>query len=233
MNLTENQVISINVPRRTETYEPVPNKFLIDLIREISGDYGYIVSESKYKVARGGEIVVGTFTFHSYDDDMGMQIAFSNSYDKSRKVTLASGAEVFVCTNGMINAEEIFTRKHTGTVKDDLMDMIEIHIQKMQSNYNNLVDFKDIVKRIDLSINEMFKIIGDMYFSTDMLSIRQISALKEQFYDKNFGILGDRTTLWNIYNWITETYKKEHPSTYIQKHVKLHNHFNKLLNEYI
>jgi len=232
MNLTENQVINIPVPIRTETYEPVANEFLIKLIKEISGDYSYDLAEANYKAARGGEVVVGTYTFFSDDDDMGMQIAFSNSYDKSRKVTLASGATVFICTNGMINAEEVFTRKHTGTVRDDLIEMIEVHINKMKNNFNSLVDFKDSSRRVDMSINEMFKIVGNMFFSSELLSIRQLSSLKEQFYDRNFGILGERTTLWNIYNWITETYKKEHPSTYIQKHIKLHNHFTNLLNEY-
>lgn len=233
MYLTESQVTAIRLPDKTDTYEPVGNSFIINLIREISGDYQYEINNVEYKAARGGEIIVGIFTFDGYDDDMGMQMAFTNSYDKSRKVTIATGATVFICSNGMISAEEVFSRKHTGSVRDEIMEMIDIHFGKMHDNYHKLIDFKDAARNTNISVTEMFKIIGDMYFSTELVSSRQISALKEQFYDKNFGVFSERTNIWNIYNWITEIYKKESAVNHINKHIKLHNYFDNLLPNYL
>lgn len=234
MYLTENQVREIEIPNKTDTYEPVSNSFIINLIKEISNDYQYELMNVNYKSTKNRNVVVGIFTFDGYDEDMGMQMAFINSYDKSRSVKIATGATIFVCENGMIsNAEELFSRKHMGTIKDELMDMIDDSFKKMSENYHKLTDFKDAARNTNISITEMFRIIGNLYFSTELLSSRQLTFLKNQFYDKNFGIFNDRTSIWNIYNWITEIYKKESAVNHINKHIKLHNYFDNLLPNYL
>jgi hypothetical protein len=233
MRLTENQVMAIPLPMKTETYEPVANKFLIDLIKEISGDYGYEINTVEYKAAKNGEVVLGTYSFNSMDNDMGAQMAFLNSYDRSRKVTLCSGAVVFVCTNGMINAEEIFTRKHTGTVRDEIMVTIEDQIVKMRDNFDDLVEFKDTIRRVTISVEEMFRLSGDLFFSTELISTRDLSELKNQFHDKNFGVIGERVSLWQIYNWFTEMFKKTNSTNHIDRHIRFHNYFNSILPKYL
>ncbi|NCC41617.1 MAG: DUF932 domain-containing protein, partial [Gammaproteobacteria bacterium] len=218
---------------KTETYEPVPNKFLIELIKETSGDYGYEISSVEYKASKGGNIVLGTFSFEGIDEDMGAQMAFLNSYDKSRRVTIATGAVIFVCTNGMINAEEVFVRKHTGSVRDDVMDTIENQILRMRDNYDDLISFKETTKLVSISIEEMYRLSGDLFFSTELVSSQDLSKLKKQFSDKNFGITGERVNLFQIYNWFTEIFKETNSMDHIQRHIKFHNYFNSVLPKYL
>jgi hypothetical protein len=225
--------MAIPLPMQTDTYEPVANKFLIDLIREISGDYGYELDNKEYKIARGGEVTVGIFSFSGYDTDMGLQIGFLNSYDRSRSVAICTGAKIHICTNSMINAEEVFKRKHTGTVRDEIMVTIEDQIVKMRDNYDNLVDFKDRIKLISISIEEMFRLSGDLFFSTELISTRDLSELKNQFHDKNFGVMGERVSLWQVYNWFTEIFKKTNSNDHINRHIRFHNYFNSILPKYL
>lgn len=233
MYLTEQQVQSIPVPVKTDTYEPVSNRFLIELIKEISGDYGYEAVNKEYKASKGGEVVLGIFNFESDDLDMGLQMAFLNSYDKSRSVTIATGAIVFVCANGMVSAEEVFKRKHTGSVRDEIMETIEVQVAKMRNDFDELVSFKETIKNVSIPIEEMYRLSGDLFFTTELISTRHLSELKNQFSDRNFGVIGERVSLWNIYNWMTELFKKEQPVNHISKHIKLHNYFNSILPKYL
>lgn len=233
MRLTENQIINIPLPEKTDTYEPVANKFLINLIEEISKDYNYDIYNKEYKASKGGEVVVGIFSFRGYDEDMGLQMAFLNSYDKSRSVTIATGANVFICSNGMISAEEIFKRKHTGTVRDEIMVTIENQIVRMRDNFDDLIEFKNTVRNISISVEEMFRLSGDLFFSTDIISTRDLSELKNQFSEKNFGVIGERVSLWQIYNWFTEIFKKTNSVDHINRHIRFHNYFNSILPKYL
>src|SRR5471030_1875654 len=66
-----------------------------------------------------------------------------NSADKSFALSILSGARVFVCANGVLNAEHIISRKHTSGLDmvesiDKALDAFMDSIRAFQETYTRL-----------------------------------------------------------------------------------------------
>lgn len=223
--VTEKELFAIALPQQTETYIPVSNQLLINKVKEIAGDYGLFPIKQRYQIAKEGDVMTGVINFGGEDKEMGMSIGLRNSYDKSKTLAIGSGANVMVCTNGMFRADIIEMRKHTGNVILELEHIIERQIIQMQNEFYDLVNFKNRAKEIKVGRIVTSHLIGEMFYEQDLITTTQMSVIKKEMNSTTFGVMGEKVSLWNIYNWITESYKSEHPSNFLNKHVEFHNYF--------
>lgn len=228
-NVTEQELALIPIPQETDTYIPVSNQMLLNKVREIAGDYGYYPLKQSFTTAKGGDVMTGVINFGGSDKDMGMSLGVLNSYDKSKKLAIASGTNVYICTNGMFRADIVEMRKHTGNVILELETIITRQIVNMRKEYDTLIEFKDRAKSAQIDRLLVSHLIGEMFYEEDLITTTQMSIVKREMSNSTFGVMNEKISLWQVYNWVTESYKAEHPASFLNKHIEFHNYFeNKL-----
>ena len=105
---TKEEVVSIPVPAKTRSYQPVSHEKFINLIHAMAGDFGLELGNPQYGVSapdketRFCQRLFGTFDVigqDHMDNQVRLMIGFRNSYDKSLAAGVCFGSRVFVCDN--------------------------------------------------------------------------------------------------------------------------------------
>lgn len=211
----------IPLPTQTRTYKPVSHAVFIDEIKEELYKKGHSVKTERYLTANNGLIMTGNFTIENSNSEFNPAIYFTNSYNKMRKAELTSGMIVLVCSNGMISIDVTnrFSKKHSGTVLEDLKNNIVLTVESIEDEFEKLKKNAEEMKQIQLSDNQIASIIGDMYINESMISETQLSILKKEVKTStNF----KDNTVWDLYNNTTEAFKISHPMHFDKQHLKLH-----------
>ena len=211
----------IPLPTQTRTYKPVSHAVFIDEIKKELYKRGHSVKTERYLTANNGLIMTGNFTIENPDGEINPAIFFTNSYNKMRKAELTNGVIVLVCSNGMISMDVTnkFSKKHSGTVLEDLRNNIVLSVESIDEEFEKLRKNAEEMKQIQLSDNQIASIIGDMYINESMISETQLSILKKEVKTStNF----KDNTVWDLYNNTTEAFKASHPMHFDKQHLKLH-----------
>ena len=122
----------IPLPTLTTTYKPVPHTVFLDEIKEEL--YKYIIENE--------------------NNIMNPAIYFTNSYNKMRRAELQGGISILVCKNGAIGIDTAsrFSRKHSGTVLEDLRTNIVLTVDSLEEQFNrlkhNMEEMQQIIKGI-------------------------------------------------------------------------------------
>ena len=92
--------------------------------------------------------------FKSDNEEMGLSVAFRNSYDKSMSVGVAIGASVFICDNLALHGDIAVMKKHTKNVWTELEDLAIASLYKAQRNFNKVIVDSQRMKGIALNDDE-------------------------------------------------------------------------------
>jgi len=227
----------------TETYTPVTNKYIMDIIETKLHDVGLTIKSQEYKVAtsKEGDIkgVIGAYNITTDDGEFGQRIMFRNSYDKSMSFAFCCGTLVWICENGCVSGDYTYKRVHRGviiedqsTTERDVITNINDGFKTLQVSFERIAGQVRELKKFELSPNESYDILGNLFFEKKVLSITQMSIIKKEFEcSRHFKHLGDPTfTAYDLYNHITESLKVSHPLSYISDHVKTHSLFEEVFS---
>ncbi len=95
---------------------------LVDSLNESFDAAGFTGRSQKWAVSKGGAELFGGFTFE--DSEVGpnlhgacYSVGFRSSNNMRYAVTMAMGAEVMVCKNGVITGTHVLSRKHTSGLR--------------------------------------------------------------------------------------------------------------------
>jgi len=232
MVVTQQELFQVRVPQETSTYKPISNRILIETVKEIAHGFGHTITNELYRTNNAMTQMTGLLTIPTDDKEQGMSIGLLNSYDKSKKVGVGTGSCVFVCTNGMFNADFTEIRKHQGTIQQDLEDIIKGQLMQMAERHNKLVQFREDIKKLFVSRQDVAHLLGEMYLN-DIVRVTQLTKIKEGMVKDTKGIFGEQVSLWRVYNWVTESLKSEHPSSLFDAHVDFHKFIEQKFNNYI
>ncbi|HAH22473.1 MAG TPA: hypothetical protein DCL77_01680 [Prolixibacteraceae bacterium] len=223
--LKKEELFQIPVPKGTATYVPISNKGLISTVDARLSDYGFKVCSEQFQTAESGQIMIAKYGIQSENDEIAMMLAFGNSYNKTRKVSIAAGGQVIICCNGMVKGDFVSMRKHNGSISYDLNSLIEDAIQSMGIKHSSLLEDTKQLKEYQFNNRKEFiSLIGDMYFNHQFLNTVQLNIIKREIqYSEHFAMLTpNQLTAWNLYNNVTEALKVAHPTEYISSHKALH-----------
>lgn len=226
------------IPWNNGTYTPVSNKLIMDLIEDKLSQNGLIIKDQSYKTARteNGLVkgVIGNYDISSGNGEFGQRMVFRNSYDKSMSFAFAVGCVVFCCTNGCISGDYQYKRVHRGVISNDSSTTIEDIIENIDGGFkqlqiafeHNIVQLNEL-KKLEISPNETYDILGELFFKQEVISVTQMSIIKKELqFSKNFKHFGDKDfTAYDLYNHVTESLKSSHPLTYVQDHIATHKLF--------
>lgn len=95
--MTRERLISVPVPRDTESYSAVSHRSIIEVMQEELDRNNMLVVSEKYNTNRIGTQVIGYMDIRRTDnEELGMRVAFRNSYDKSMSVAFTAGSVVWI-----------------------------------------------------------------------------------------------------------------------------------------
>jgi len=219
------KALSATIPARTESYTPVPHRLFLDTLRQKIVEQGNEIDSTKIYINETGTRLTGYFNIRNNEltqNDLGIQMmaGFKNSYDKSMVAGFAAGGNVIVCGNGMVSGDLIsFKRKHTGTIVQELMDMFDIGIHRMTEGFHRLVQDASTMRDYSLTSRQKAELLGVMYFEEGILKPDQLSFIRNQIKESE-AFRG--TTLWDLYNNVTESLKSTYVMNHIDNHIRLH-----------
>jgi len=212
---------TIPLPEQTATYKPVPHAVFLDEIKDELYKQNYRIKEERYLTANNGLIMTGKYIIENEDSMMNPAMFFTNSYNKMRRAELQSGLSILVCKNGAIGIDLAtrFSRKHSGTVLEDLRANIISAVGSIEEQFKRLRQNMYEMQEIHLTNTQVAQIVGDMYINEGLIKETQLSILKNEIKtSKDFK--GD--TAYDLYNHCTEALKDNHPMDFDKQHVKLH-----------
>lgn len=231
------------IPWNNGTYTPLANSVIMDLVNTKINNLGLVIKDENYKVTRNNDGlikgVIGAYDISTSEGDYGQRVMFRNSYDKSMSFAFVCGMVVWICSNGCISGDYQYRRIHRGVIKDDTSTTMQDVIENINGGFNMLqksfeVNIKTMndLKQFEISPNETYDILGNLFFEQNVISITQMSIIKKEFeFSHNFRHLGDKDfTAFDLYNHITESLKSSHPLTYINDHIKTHDLFKQIFN---
>jgi hypothetical protein len=221
------RAINAPIPARTDSYSPIPHSYFLDTVSNEIGNAGglEVTGQRVYTNMKGTKLVGFTSVKHrgmESDPDFGleMMVGYKNSYDKSMSAALVAGAQVMICSNGVIAGDMMsFVRKHTGTIQEELVVKTRDAIQSMREGFSKLVLEVDIMRDYQLTDKQKAEIMGVMYFEENMVTPNQLSVIKKEMSESPH-FKGD--SLWDLYNNVTESFKSSHPLRHIDDHINLH-----------
>ncbi len=224
---------AVPVPEQTASYKPVSHESLVDLTLEASDKNGFMLRKENYFAAEGGKIVTAYYDFNFGDDpEIGLRIAFQNSYNKKVSLKYAIGINVFVCENGAFSGDMgAFKKKHVGEVQTVTPSSVHEYFQKAGDNYSLMLLNKKFLRKIELNKKAAAAIVGDMYFNKGLLKETQIAEVKRQMEKPTFDYKAAGTA-WELYNHITHALKTVHPTDYIDSHIAVNDYFTKRFKIY-
>lgn len=214
------------IPAMTDTYTPIPHgDFLSTLVTKLD-QAGYNVTSKRIHINGLATKLVGFLDVEDrnnpYRDDFAfrMMFGFKNSYDKSMVAALAAGATVILCGNGVVSGDLItFKRKHTGTIREELDEKIDLGVSLLRPNFDRLISDAEIMRNYELTSKQKAEILGVMYFEEEIVSPTQLSIIKRELeHSQHFR----EPNLWSLYNNITESLKTSHPIRLMNDHIRLH-----------
>jgi hypothetical protein len=228
--VTREQLDLIAMPEPTESYVPVSHYHLADKLLTISQDIlrDYILIGENYGIARQGNQLFAVLKFKGEKTDMGLSIAFRNSYDRSMAIGLAIGASVFVCDNLALTGEIVVMKKHTKNVWTELEEAAIATIYKSQKNYEQIICDAESFKALPMENLEAFQLMG-VLFGNNIISPRQLTVLKSEWLRPHHEEFQPRN-MWSFYNACTESLKSSPPVSVMEKHVRLHNTIQQIVS---
>lgn len=216
--VTKDQLDLIQVPEATDSYVPVSHYSLSDKISTISKDIlrDYTLIGENYAVARQGQQLFALLKFKSDNDEMGLSVAFRNSYDKSMSVGIAIGASVFICDNLALRGDIAIMKKHTLNVWDTLENITIQTLYKAQRKFEEVIVDSRKMKDRPMSNDEAFRLMGYLY-GHNLVSPRQLTVLKDEWIKPSHEQFRDRN-MWSLFNATTEALKSCPPTIIMEKH---------------
>lgn len=210
-------VLNYQLPLETDSYKPVPHALIIQMLTNTLKNKGHDLRNEVYNSAMTGDVVQGRFLVDGTHHEMGMEIQFLNSYNKSTTLSIAMGGHVFICTNGCVAGEYTFKRKHTGDIIEDLNLFINNSVESLYTNYKSSLELMDVLKQIQINERQRAELIGRMLLEQQFITVTQVGLIEKAHEQTSF----KDNTMWSLYNNVTQAFKTTHPSKAIGVHTAL------------
>ena len=123
-------------PDKTRSYNPVPHYTGVSLVEDALTKRRFTLSEPRHYVSKNRKQFWSMYAVsHTNLPNTGGQfqweIAVRNSYDRTMSFGLAVGTRIFVCTNGMMEADSFMRTRHTKNVWDRVPELIQASVSNI------------------------------------------------------------------------------------------------------
>ena len=216
------ELSAIEIPKRTDTYEPVAFADLLVNTKNICDDLLDLeFIDQKLAVSKDEQRFFGLLQYKNPDnDEMGQAIGIRSSHDKSMSIGFCAGSTVFVCDNMAFTGDVTYMRKHTKNVFDDLQDKLVSVLYKSKNKFANIVEDSKNMKQMPIHTNDAYSFIGRA-FGHKTFGARQAAEAIRMWDNPPYAEFM-KQNVWSLYNACTEALKSTPPNSILERHIKLH-----------
>lgn len=222
------RLFSAQVPERTDSYTPIAHSKIDEETRRILSEMGFEMKDSVYNSSTDGMIGQCQYNIqYGNDSEMGLMVAWQNSYNKLVSFKYAIGAHVMICSNGMVAGDlGAYKRKHTGTADLEAFQIMKNYLSNAKSIYERLITDREHLKTISLTPTRMAELMGKMFIEKEIITSTQINIMKREMYSPTYDYGVPVHNAWSLYNFATHAFKEDSPRSWMKRHVDLHSFFN-------
>lgn len=218
--LSYEKMIQAEIPARTNTYTPVPHQDIDTYVKSLTKELGFCVVDQEFRVNGKGNVAIGLYTLDRDCEERGMQFRFAwrNSYDKSRKLTIASGVRILVCSNGAFWGDNSnLSRKHQGELDMEFRDVVEREMLLADRRLNEGKAYEREWSENRLTKKQWTAMFGEVIMANKIITPTMLNPLREDLRHGPFRVERDGShTRWGMYMNITHALKNVHPGEYIR-----------------
>jgi len=208
-------IVGAALPNHADTYTVIKHEDVINLCINELEQAGFNIIGETYRATSAGDIATGVYKVtYGNDPDLGIMLAWTNSYNKQVAFNCTSGAYVVNSGNLMIGnygTLNKFRRKHTGTADEDTENSIKDQITHAKMHFASLAEDKKKMEAIKLNRTEQAELLGILFAREDLLTPRQATIVKKLMNKPNFFYGGGSDSLWTYYNYVSEALQDTHP----------------------
>ena len=208
-------IVGAALPNHADTYTVIKHEDVINLCINELEQAGFNIIGETYRATSQGDIATGVYKVtYGNDPDLGIMLAWTNSYNKQVAFNCTSGAYVVNSGNLMIGnygTLNKFRRKHTGTADEDTENSIKDQITHAKMHFASLAEDKKKMEAIKMSRTEQAELLGILFAKEDLLTPRQATIVKKLMNKPNFFYGGGSDSLWTFYNYVSEALQDTHP----------------------
>jgi hypothetical protein len=225
-NSTKDVLLRAQVPQQTRTYKPITHQQLIDLTLESIQQAGFTLDKELYSSTTDGQIANGNFTISNVTDkEMQLQIGWQNSYNKTLSLKFAIGARIFICQNGSVHGDMgSFRKKHMGTVQEFTPAAITEYIKQAGDTFQTMQTERESMKQIEVSRRTQAELVGRLLLEEKLISTMQVNQIAAELANPTYDY-GAPGSMWELYQFTTQTMKETHPRFWINDHMQAHKFF--------
>lgn len=202
----------VRTPKETNRWKPVPHATVVDVTRNNLEESGFEIVNECHNLAKQNDHYFGMFQVihpNRVGSDRGTVVGMRNSHDKLFAAGLCAGEAPFICDNLIFHNDVVFTRKHVGEFKAELLNRVQAIIKALlpmwEAQDNRVEAYKDVA----LNDREAQHLIFDVYEAgnkTNLIGQSTLAQAWEQWKDSDHKVFRDRN-LNSLYNAFTEVSK--------------------------
>jgi len=223
---TKQILINATLPESTRTYKCIPHQQVIDCTLEALDKAGLVLAHETYAASKEGQIATGKYTIKSVaDNEMQLQIAWLNSYNKTKRLTYGIGAQVFICQNGMVSADMgFFKKKHQGEIQEFTPLAIIEYVKQAEEVFKRLQNEREKMKQVQLTKRVIAELLGRAVVEEEFITTTQLNIVKREMEHPTHDY-GAPNSMWEVYNFCSFAMRELHPSLWMNSHLKAHSFF--------
>jgi hypothetical protein len=223
---TKAVLLNAELPAQTRTYKPVTHQRLIDLTLESIYQSGFTLDKELYSASPDGQVANGNFTISNVaDKEMQLQIGWQNSYNRSLSLKFAIGAHIFICQNGCVHGDMgSFKKKHMGTVQEFTPAAITEYIKQAGDTFTTMQRERESMKQVEVSKRTQAELVGRLLLEEKLISTMQVNQIAKELTSPTYDY-GAPNSMWELYQFTTQTMKETHPRNWMNDHMKAHSFF--------
>lgn len=217
---------SLQIPQQTSRYKPVGHGQLMDITEEALDRCNFLLTKEEFTYNAFGNKANGKYHIGwGNDPDMGLMIAWQNSYNKTLSLKFAVGASVFICENGMVKGDMgTFKSKHVGDIQTVTPKLLAEYISGAGETFNKMVVEKRRMKEIEVTKRTASELMGRLFMEEAIITSTQLNIVNREMKDPTFDY-GSPGSLWELYNHVTYSLKTASPNTWMQQQIDNHQFF--------
>jgi len=224
------EVEAVPLPEKTRTYCPVPNKKLIDFVRDKAcRKFGMTLERETYELSRKNQQMFGVMTFRTEDNEHSLSIGFRNSYDKSLPVGFIVGAYIIATDSyAFSSSSKIILRKHTINVWQEIAEKVSETLKQAGFHYGAINDQLKEMKTIPLSLSTGYDLVGRAV-GFDFIKVQQASVIFREWEKPSGQESPKEWDLYRLYTSFMKGMKRGTAGEALERYTKAHDFFEPLL----
>lgn len=226
---TEEYLRTVVLPEQTKSYTVIPHGDIIDEVRSILTENGFIIEEELYKASDAGREAVGFMQISRENEiedlDVNMTFNWTNSYNKKLRFSCGIGGYIKENKTPFITSAKgtHWKRKHSGTALDEAKETIIKIVNEAKESYDNILEMKEKFKDVSMDRKQYAKLIGLLFFDKKVIFPEQANIIRNE-YDKPEHSYTNKDSLWYIYQIIMHALKEQVPSKWYQQQLRINSY---------